>query len=122
MKAGMNPAASSLVVKGLGASSGRATGLVMQVDHVNPADSFPDGAILVARTTNPSLVRHMIKASAIVTEIGGTLCHTAIVAMELGIPCVVGAANACRLLTDGLAVEVNGDEGEVVVVDQAAQG
>ena len=84
---------------------------------VESVESFPDGAVLVAHTTDPSLVLYMMKASAIVTEIGGRLCHTAIVAMELGIPCVVAATGACLTLHDGIVVQVDGNNGIVHTVE-----
>lgn len=110
------------LLEGIGASPGSATGPVhVLYPPVQPAELFPDGAVLVAHTTDPSLVLHMMKASAIVTEIGGRLCHTAIVALELGIPCVVAARDACRKLEDDRIVLVDGSNGIVFSVEPAAQ-
>ncbi len=77
---------------------------------------FRDGEVLVADTTTPDWEPVMKRAAAIVTERGGRTCHAAIVARELGIPAVVGAADATRLLSTGTEVTVScagGDAGKV---------
>jgi pyruvate, water dikinase len=56
------------------------------------------------------------RAVAVVTDEGGRTCHAAIVSRELGIPCVVGTADATRVLADGREVTVScaeGDDGKV---------
>lgn len=105
-----------MVLSGIAASPGSVTAPVQIIDSCTDPALFPEGAVLVAHTTNPSLVRFMMRASAIVTEIGGRLCHTAIVALELGIPCVVAVENARKFLSDGLLVRVDGDRGKVVLL------
>jgi len=65
------------------------------------------GDILVAPQTNPDYVPAMKKATAIVTEKGGRTSHAAIVSRELGIPAVVGAEGATRILKEGMmAVDI----------------
>ena len=53
------------------------------------------------------------KAKAIITDVGGLLCHAAIVSRELGIPCVVGTKKATKVLNDGDLVEVDANKGIV---------
>jgi pyruvate kinase len=55
----------------------------------------------------------MRKASAIIAEDGGLTSHAAIVALELGVPCVVGAEGALRSLQDGMLITVDGARGVV---------
>jgi pyruvate,water dikinase len=55
----------------------------------------------------------MKKASAIVTDEGGITCHAAIVARELGIPCIIGTQISTKVLKDGDIVEVDADKGVV---------
>jgi len=55
-------------------------------------------------------------AGGVVTELGGTLSHAAIVAREYGIPAVVGVKEATKLISNGQKVEVRGDKGEVEMV------
>ncbi len=73
---------------------------------------FTPGDVLVADMTDPDWEPIMKKASAIVTDRGGRTCHAAIIARELGIPAVVGAGDATRVLTDGLDVTVSCAEGD----------
>ncbi len=74
------------------------------------------GDVLVADMTDPDWEPIMKRASAIVTNRGGRTCHAAIIARELGIPAVVGCADATDTVPDGAEVTVScaeGDEGYV---------
>lgn len=71
------------------------------------------GAILVARHTDPGWIAVFSNASAIVVERGSLLSHSAIVARELGIPCVVGLKNATQWVRDGETLDVDGATGRV---------
>ncbi len=74
------------------------------------------GDILVADMTDPNWEPVMKKAAAIVTNRGGRTCHAAIVAREIGVPAVVGCANATEILKNGMNVTVScaeGDEGRI---------
>lgn len=96
----------------LGASKGVATGNVRIVDDENHRLLKP-GEVLVARITEINYVPAMKRAAAIVTEEGGLLSHAAIVARELGKPCVVGVSGALTRLSPGKPAEVNGTFGIV---------
>ena len=74
---------------------------------------FRPGEVLVAETTDPDWEPILRQAAAVVTERGGRTSHAAIVARELGIPAVVGAAGACDAIPAGHAVTVSCAEGEV---------
>lgn len=73
---------------------------------------FKKGEVLVTEMTDPDWEPIMKIASAIVTNSGGRTSHAAIVSRELGIPCVVGAANATKVIKNGRAVTVSCAEGE----------
>ncbi|MEX0753187.1 MAG: phosphoenolpyruvate synthase [Xanthobacteraceae bacterium] len=75
--------------------------------------AFQPGEVLVAESTSPDWEPVMKIAAAIVTKRGGRTCHAAIVARELGVPAVVGAAGAMDALKTGLMVTVSCAEGEV---------
>ena len=64
--------------------------------------------------TNPDWLPTIRRAAALVTDTGGMTCHAAIVARELGVPCIVGTRTATRDLHDGTTVTVDGDHGQVV--------
>ncbi|MEI6627619.1 MAG: PEP-utilizing enzyme, partial [bacterium] len=74
------------------------------------------GDVLVTTMTTPDFVPLMQKASAIVTDIGGLLCHAAIISRELNIPCVIGTKFATHLLKDGDKVEVDANKGIVKII------
>ena len=72
------------------------------------------GDILVTQMTDPSMVKDMGVARAVVTDTGGVVCHAAIVCREMGIPFVVGTGNASKMLKDGDIVTVDPASGTVV--------
>jgi pyruvate,water dikinase len=72
-----------------------------------------DGEVLVTAMTTPDYLPAMHKAVAFVTDEGGITCHAAIVAREIGKPCVIGAKIATQVLKDGDMVEVDADNGVV---------
>ena len=71
------------------------------------------GEILVARHTDPGWIALFTNAAAIVVERGSLLSHSAIVARELGIPCVVQLKGATGWVVDGEPIEVDGTTGRV---------
>ena len=102
-----------LLVQGLAASHGRAAGTVRVLQSADQGDQLLAGEILVAPMTSPDWVPTMRRAVALVTDGGGVTCHAAIVSRELGVPCVVGARNATKVLRDGEVVTVDGALGVV---------
>ncbi|WP_040800864.1 phosphoenolpyruvate synthase [Nocardia higoensis] len=102
-----------VLVRGLAAAPGIASGPVRVLPSPAQAAELRDGDVLVATMTNPDWLPALSRSAAVVTDSGGTTCHAAIVARELGVPCVVGARTATTRLTDGAVVTVNGTTGEV---------
>jgi len=98
-------------VKGQCAFAGRAQGVVKIIQI--PADmvKMQNGNILLSQATSPDLLPAMKKASAIVTNMGGLICHAAITARELQIPCIVGTIRATLVFKDGDFVEVDAANG-----------
>jgi len=88
------------------------SGVVRVVDSLDQMDEVQVGDVLVADMTDPDWEPVMKKAAAIVTNRGGRTCHAAIIARELGIPAVVGCANATEKLKDGDSVTVSCAQGE----------
>lgn len=72
-----------------------------------------DGGVLVCPMSDPDYMPAIKKASAIVADQGGLLCHAAIVAREMQVPCVVGTEYATKFLKDGDEVEVDAVRGNV---------
>ena len=102
------------VVHGLPASPGMHAGRAKIVPTTLEAGRLMKNKdILVTRMTNPDWVPYMKVAGAIVTEDGGTTCHAAIVSREMGIPCIVGARNATKLMQTGQEYTVDAKSGVV---------
>jgi pyruvate,water dikinase len=101
------------LARGLGASPGRASGAVRVLESPTNESSVKNGEVLVTHMTSPDWVPIMRRAAAIVTEAGGMTSHAAIVARELGLPCVVGARDAMHALATGTVVTVDGSTGTV---------
>ena len=74
--------------------------------------------VLITGMTRPDFVPLMRKAAAIITDEGGLTCHAAIIARELGIPCVVGTRIATAVLKDGNLVEVDGTKGLIKIISK----
>ncbi|HEY5979061.1 MAG TPA: PEP/pyruvate-binding domain-containing protein [Microlunatus sp.] len=108
------------VLTGSGASAGRVTGTARVLS--GPADfaQLGPGEVLVASITTPAWTSLFARAGAVVTDIGGPLSHSSIVAREYGIPAVLGTAVATRRIVSGQQVTVDGDAGRVYLADPGA--
>jgi pyruvate,water dikinase len=75
------------------------------------------GEVLVAVTTTPAWTPLFVMASAVVTDIGGPLSHSSIVAREYGIPAVMATGVATRRIQDGQTITVDGNAGKVTIIE-----
>ena len=110
------PEATGDFLKGLPGSPGVAEGPVFLVLSSDDFAHFPKGAVLVARTTNPTWTPLFYSAAAVVTESGGPLSHGAVTAREMKIPAVMSVRDCLSRLQNGQRVRVEGTEGRVVVL------
>ena len=107
-------AEAEIVLKGLPASPGVYGGKAKVVlSPEEAAKEIQKGDILVTKMTNPDWVPYMRVAGAIVTDEGGMTCHAAIVSRELGIPCIVGAREATKLMKSGETYTVDARSGVI---------
>ncbi len=102
-----------VLIRGLGASPGLASGVVKVVKSLDELDKIQDGDVMVVAMTTPDMVPAMKRANGIVTDEGGVTCHAAIISRELGIPCVVGTGDATSALKEGSEVTADGKKGLV---------
>lgn len=103
-----------VLIRGLPAAPGVASGAVRVLLRPESGSQLIDGEVLVAPMTNPDWLPTIRRAAALVTDTGGMTCHAAIVARELGVPCVVGTRKATVELKDGMTVTVDGARGQVI--------
>lgn len=107
------PSAPNLILKGIGAATGRATGNVYVIGK-DDKQVFPSGGILVAKNITTKSLPLVKSAAGLITEWGGMTSHGAILARELKIPAVVGVQGATDTLQTEEAVTVDGEKGEVL--------
>jgi nucleoside-diphosphate-sugar epimerase/phosphohistidine swiveling domain-containing protein len=113
--------ASGDTLRGVGVCGGRVRGRV-RIVRPETIDDLEAGEILVAEVTDVGYTAAFCYAAAVVTELGGPMSHAAVVAREFGFPCVVDAQDATRLLPPGSLVEVDGQTGEIRVIDAENAG
>jgi pyruvate, water dikinase len=110
------------LLTGVGASPGSVTGKVIVHDSLANSDrSWLSGAILVTREIQPQELSLLKNVGGIITEIGGQTSHGAILARELGIPALVAAAEATKILQTGATVTLDADSGIVYAAKTLAQ-
>jgi pyruvate,water dikinase len=103
------------MLKGLGTSDGQITAPACVLYGPEDFPRMKPGDVLVATTTTPAWTPLFAMAAAVVTDIGGPLSHSSIVAREYGIPAVMAARNATRYIQSGQVVTVDGKEGTVIL-------
>jgi phosphohistidine swiveling domain-containing protein len=103
------------LLRGIAASGGVYEGIARRVSGPDEFDRIVKGDVLVTESTSEAFNILLPLLGAIVTDAGGLLSHSAIVAREYGIPGVVGTREATRRIEDGARVRVDGDKGEVTL-------
>ncbi|MHC4127051.1 MAG: PEP/pyruvate-binding domain-containing protein [Planctomycetota bacterium] len=109
------PGESPRQIIGQPAAPGSATGIVRVVREAADFARFRSGEVMVCDAIQPTMTHLVPLASAIVERRGGMLIHGAIIARELGVPCVNGVPDATRLLHEGDLVTVDGYLGIVTI-------
>lgn len=107
-------------ITGVAASGGRVTAPARVVDGPAGFAALEPGEVLVARITTPAWTPLFTRAAAVVTDVGGPLSHSSIVAREYGIPAVLGTGSATGRIRTGQQVVVDGDRGTVTLPDDGA--
>ncbi|MGA2820510.1 MAG: PEP/pyruvate-binding domain-containing protein [Anaerolineales bacterium] len=107
-------------LKGTGASMGVVTAAACVIRGPEDFDRMRPGNILVAAITTPAWTPLFAMAAAVVTDVGGPLSHSSIVAREYGIPAVLGTAVATSRIRTGQIITVDGGAGTVRIADRQA--
>ena len=100
-------------IKGFAASAGKITAKACVMLGPEDFNKMKKGDVLVAVTTTPAWTPLFTMASAVVTDIGGPLSHSSIVAREYGIPAVLATGFGTRRIQDGQMITVDGGAGIV---------
>ena len=102
------------LASGEGASPGVGIGaLVRDSDEAERRAQAGEAVILARPTTSPDDLHGMIASRAVVTELGGSTSHAAVVGRALGLPCVVGCGKGALEGLAGRTVTVDGRTGKV---------
>jgi pyruvate,water dikinase len=111
-----SPTSTSHTLIGIAVSPGQVEGRARVMVEPDSAD-LEDDEILVCNTTDPSWASLFVLASAVVIDIGATMSHGAIVAREMGIPCVINTRVGTTLIKTGDRILVDGTTGTVHLID-----
>jgi phosphohistidine swiveling domain-containing protein len=103
-------------ISGAVAYPGYINGIVCRIDNAADMKKYKKGQIIVSINTSPDLMPALHTAAGIVSDEGGIMCHAAIVARELKIPCIVGTKIATQVLKDGDSIEVDAEEGIIKII------
>jgi pyruvate,water dikinase len=103
-------------IVGFAGSPGTVEGRARVCRTVGEITELKEGEILVSTTTSPSWAPAFQKIKAAVTDVGGVMCHAAIVCREYGLPAVVGTGSATSRITTGQMIRVNGTSGEIDIL------
>ena len=107
-------------LEGFAGSPGIAEGRARVVLSPADLDELAEGEVLVAPITSPSWTPVFSRIAAAVSDIGGIMCHAAIVSREYGLPAVVGTNDATSRIRTGQLIRVDGDTGVVTILDRGA--
>lgn len=103
------------VINGIPVSKGVVTGVAHIVKSIDDANELKEGEIMIAPFTDIGWSPYYSLIKGLVTEIGSTLSHGAVVAREYNLPTIVNAKNATRLISNGDIITLNGDEGIITI-------
>ncbi len=109
------------VWQGLSASPGKAAGKAHVIRTEQDLEATEKHCILVARHATPALFPSLVEAQAAVCETGGVLNHLAVLARELGKPCVTNLPGIVAALETGMELRVDGTKGVVEVITPRQQ-
>ncbi len=101
-----------ILAKGMSVGSKIGYGKAHNILSAKDINKFKKGEVLITSMTDPDWVPAMKLASAIITDQGGRTAHAAIVSRELGIPCIVGTANATKKIKSGKEITIDCSQGE----------
>jgi pyruvate,water dikinase len=115
--AAQNGDSSTNTLTGFAGSPGVAEGLARVVLRPDQLDTVQEGEILVAPVTSPSWTPVFGRIRGAVSDIGGIMCHAAIVSREYGLPAVVGTGFGTSTIKTGQLIRVDGNAGTVTILD-----
>jgi len=108
----------SKVLLGSPVSKGKALGKARIIKSLEDARKLKKGEIMIAPFTDIGWSPYYCLISALVTEVGSSLSHGAVVAREYGLPLIANVTNATLVIQDGDYVSVDANKGEVLMLSE----
>lgn len=105
------------VYEGIVANTGKCFGRIKKIISVKDVKRVNDGDIIITKNNSPLFSLGFMKAGAIISESGGTLCHLAIISRELDKPCILSVENALDLFKEGMLVEVDAFKNKIRIIE-----
>ena len=103
-------------ITGVPVSNGECEGIVRIVNSADDANQLQKGEIMVARFTDIGWTPYYSIVNGLVTEIGSSLSHGAVVAREYGLPTIVNVKGATKLLKNGDHIVMNASKGTIRII------
>lgn len=103
-------------LKGVPVSIGECEGIVKVINSVDDANQLKKGEIMVAKFTDIGWTPYYSNAAGLITEIGSSLSHGAVVAREYGLPTIVNVSGATKRLKDGDHIKMNATKGIITIL------
>lgn len=104
------------VLKGVPVSNGECEGVVRVINSADDANKLQEGEIMVARFTDIGWTPYYSVVSGLITEIGSSLSHGAVVAREYALPAIVNVKGATKLLKDGNRIKMDAGKGTIELI------
>jgi pyruvate,water dikinase len=107
------------VMKGVPVSNGECEGIVHVVYSPDDANTLQKGEIMVARFTDIGWTPYYSIVNGLITEIGSSLSHGAVVAREYGLPTIVNVKGATKILKNGDRIKMNATKGTIEIISES---
>jgi len=104
-------------LEGVVANLGKYTGKIKLVTSLEDIGNVIEGDIIVTTNNSPLFSLAFMKAAAIISEKGGSLCHLAIVSREMNKPCILSVENASSILKEGMIVEMDANNNKITILE-----
>ncbi|MBR1538824.1 MAG: hypothetical protein IJ636_04880 [Bacteroidales bacterium] len=117
-----DPGQNDGVLKGVPVSNGRCEGIVHIVNSTGDANQLKKGEIMVAKFTDIGWTPYYSIVNGLITEIGSSLSHGAVVAREYGLPTIVNVKGATRVLKNGDHVILDAGKGTIIIEEALCLG
>lgn len=103
---------SLLKAQGIGRKSAKGK-VVIAKTTAEALEKVTEGSILVTISSDSEMMPAIEKCSGLITEEGGLTSHAAVVGVNLGIPVIVGAEDATKILKEGQSITVDARHGVI---------